>query len=225
MFLYNNMRRNEYNDALESHRDPLLAIFFIGGMSGVCIALHFAFSVARGYTNDQIFQFLMGALAYTGMMSIGLYRAFQLIRRERIREKAVFYKTGCVVCVGSLAAFLGALPLGFIDYSGAELIGLGASLPDFFRLLKVLVGIGALLSFWIGFLLILFTAHWPDGKRFVKCFAIMLGSLCAGICIILAFPVLERLFLLGYVMIFGIFFSYTFTITDRRGVENGNVSL
>jgi len=110
---------------------------------------------------------------------------------------------------------LGAVPLGYIDYSGAELIGLGFSVPEFWVTVSVLVGIGALISMCIGFVFLKALMQWQELTKRMKFGAIVLGAVCAGVCIIVCMPVFDRGLLFSYIVVFGIVFGYTFIVSDR----------
>jgi hypothetical protein len=206
------------NSSVDTHRDPVVSVFFIGGVPGFLSAAHYVVILAGGFTEAQISQWMISGFAFSGMLAVGLHRMVQF---NSSRCPGSFtHAILRFLCGGAFFSFLGGLPLAFMDYSGAELIGFGNDKGAFFRVLSGAIAVGVCLSFWLGSVL------WWCEKRARKNKAILplmiiAASIMAGICFLPFLNAGLGIFAILYAAIFGIVFAFIVKCNQRKKEKNG----
>ena len=152
MFFY----RREHNLVAEEHKDPIGAVFFLGGLGGCLAAAHYIFFIIGENDNLKIIEWLASGWCYAGVLSIGLFRSLQYLCKKNndlntFQKRIQFILLIIIVIpfILSSAAVIGAVPLAFIDFMGGDLVGTKGNLGDFFNVLGTgfLIGICFGISF------------------------------------------------------------------------------
>lgn len=200
------------NYSVDRHRDPIASVFFIGGIAGFIAAAHYAIVLAGGFTEVQMSQWMISGFAFSGMLSVGVYRMVQFNAArsaESLISALIRFSAG-----GAFASFLGALPLAFIDYTGAELIGFGDDTADFLRTIIVLVAIGTCLSLFIGFVI---TRLKPDFLHHAKrsFLSVIAASMVAGVCVVFFIFPLLKIYVYCYIVLFGCIVAFILFARSR----------
>ena len=214
-------RRDNWKDS--EHADPLGNIFFMGGIPGALAALHYGFFLLPGYSHMHRLQLIVCAFWFTGMLSAGFYRAIQFVRTQKQSVSHKNVSSARRVCflfsfaaIITFFAFLGVIPVAFIDYVGGEIIGLAGNRHDFFIMLGRAGILGLCFSLPAGALMIFMSQErmLPFTLRervFFFCSILFSVTLFAGLC-----PRGYFWYIFAYGSVYGIFLCIMLMFRTRR---------
>ncbi|MBU1864399.1 MAG: hypothetical protein KKH94_12110 [Candidatus Omnitrophica bacterium] len=150
--------RQEKNWITEEHKSPLWLVFIFGGIAGLLSTFHFILSSSIDYyDNVQLLEALASGWCFSGVLSIGLFRAIEYSIKNNTKLKKGEGKLShlwlpilLIAIITSGSAVLGIAPLAFIDFVGGGLIGVKESLDDFYMIVYSALCLGGSLGFCIG---------------------------------------------------------------------------
>ena len=156
MFFYH----REPNSIAESHKDPIGAVFFLGGVGGCLAVAHYVFFIVQEIDSLKIIEWLVSGWWYTGVLSIGFFRSLQYVLKKNNsfntfpnRIQFIFLIILMITFISSCAGIIGAVPLAFIDFMGGGLVGMKGRLGDFYNTLGIALLIGVCVGVSFSFLI------------------------------------------------------------------------